>query len=117
MRMEERMTIGHVLSPSPSPCPCPGGKITSFKPESKSASESEAGEMGKKEKAMEHRTRPRAMKGMERSRMRRRPRRSMRRKARRVKVKFVRAMERDVSVGEWKERRETMVAEKYIREF
>lgn len=49
--------------------------------------------------------------------MRRRPRRSISVKARRVKVKFVRAMERDVRVGEEKFRREKRVAEKYIREF
>ena len=55
--------------------------------------------------------------GMERRRMRRRPMRSMSRRARRVKVKFVRAMERAGVVGEEKPIREKMVAEKYIREF
>ena len=35
----------------------------------------------------------------------------------RVQRKFVRAMEREVRVGEEKPRREKMVAEKYIREF
>jgi hypothetical protein len=49
--------------------------------------------------------------------MRRRPTRSMEWKATRVKAKFVRAIEREVKVGEVKPRRENMVAEKYIREF
>jgi len=57
------------------------------------------------------------MMGMERRRMRRRPRRSMAWKAMRVKAKFVRAMEREVRVGERKPTREKMVAEKYMREF
>lgn len=34
-----------------------------------------------------------------------------------MKRRFVRAMEREVRVGEEKLRREKMVAEKYIREF
>lgn len=72
---------------------------------------------GKNVNATEQMARPSAMNGTERSRILRRPRRSMKWKAMRVKKKFVRAMERDVSVGEWKERREKMVAEKYIREF
>jgi hypothetical protein len=38
-------------------------------------------------------------------------------KAKSVKRKFVRAMERDVSVGLWKPTRRKIVAEKYIREF
>ena len=49
--------------------------------------------------------------------MRRRPMWSMMRRAMRVQRKFVRAMEREVRVGEEKPRREKMVAEKYIREF
>jgi hypothetical protein len=57
------------------------------------------------------------MTGMEKRRMRRRPMRSMEWKARRVKRKFVRAMEREVSVGLWKPTSRNMVAEKYIREF
>jgi hypothetical protein len=61
--------------------------------------------------------RPRIMKGIERSRIRRRPMRSMLWKARRVARKFVRAMVRDVSVGEGKDRRAKIVAEKYINEF
>lgn len=57
------------------------------------------------------------MTGIEERRMRRRPMRSMVHKAIRVKVKLVRAMERDVRVGDEKPRREKIVAEKYIREF
>jgi hypothetical protein len=34
-----------------------------------------------------------------------------------VKKKFARAMESDVSVGEWKPTRRKIVAEKYMREF
>jgi hypothetical protein len=57
------------------------------------------------------------MMGTEKRRMRRRPMRSMEWKATRVKMKFVRAMEREVRVGEWKPTRRKMVAEKYMREF
>ena len=55
--------------------------------------------------------------GTERRMMRRRPTWSIMRRAIRVQRKFVRAMEREVRVGEEKPRREKMVAEKYIREF
>lgn len=50
-------------------------------------------------------------------RMRRRPIRSMMVKAMRVKMKLVRAMDRDVSVGEENPMTEKIVAEKYMREF
>lgn len=73
--------------------------------------------MSIKAKAVAHSARPRIMMGMEARRMRRRPMRSMLWKAMRVKEKFVRAMEREVRVGEVKPRREKMVAEKYMREF
>ena len=61
--------------------------------------------------------RPPAITGTEASRMRRRPARSVIKSAMRVQMKFVAAMDRDVSVGEVKPRSEKMVAEKYIREF
>jgi hypothetical protein len=57
------------------------------------------------------------MMGTDQRRIRRRPMRSIAWKAKSVKRKFVRAMERDVSVGEWKPTRRKIVAEKYIREF
>ena len=67
--------------------------------------------------AIEQVRRPIIITGMERRMMRRRPMWSMMRRAMRVQRKFVRAMEREVRVGEEKPRREKMVAEKYIREF
>jgi hypothetical protein len=72
---------------------------------------------GRKVNARAQRRRPRVMMGMERRRMRRRPMRSIAWKATTVKRKFVRAMEREVKVGERKPMREKMVAEKYMREF
>jgi hypothetical protein len=57
------------------------------------------------------------MTGTDQSKIRRRPMRSMAWKAMSVKKKFVRAIERDVSVGEWKPTRRNIVAEKYIKEF
>lgn len=74
-------------------------------------------ERSRKAKAMAQRMRPAIMMGTERRRMRRRPMRSMEWNATRVKAKFVRAMEREVRVGEWKPTRRKMVAEKYIMEF
>lgn len=71
----------------------------------------------RKVKASAQRRRPATITGMERSRMRRRPMRSIVWKAARVKAKFVRAMEREVRVGERNPTREKMVAEKYMREF
>jgi hypothetical protein len=73
--------------------------------------------IGTKRKAMLQRRRPRAMKGIVCSRMARRPRRSIQVKARRVKRKFVRAMAREVPIGERKPMRLKIVAEKYMRQF
>jgi hypothetical protein len=68
-------------------------------------------------KPMEQKMRPTVIMGMEMRRMRRRPIRSIRTRAAQVRTKFVRATERDVSVGEEKPRMVKMVAEKYISEF
>lgn len=72
---------------------------------------------GMKWKPMEQRMRPRIIMGIEMRRMRRRPMRSMRMRAAQVRMKFVRATDKEVSVGEVKPRIVKMVAEKYIREF
>lgn len=60
---------------------------------------------------------PKIMKGIEAKRIRRRPMRSITAKATRVRMKFVRAIESEVPMGEVKPTREKMVAEKYMREF
>lgn len=66
---------------------------------------------------MAQRTRPRTIKGIERRRILRRPRVSIRTKAKRVKRKFVPAIDSEVATGEVKPTREKIVAEKYMRTF
>jgi hypothetical protein len=73
--------------------------------------------MGTNRKAMLQRIRPRAMNGIVCSRMARRPSLSIQVKANRVKRKFVRAMVREVPIGERKPMRLKIVAEKYMRQF
>lgn len=68
-------------------------------------------------KPTEQKMRPTVIIGMERRRIRRRPMRSIRMRAAQVRMKFVRATEREVRVGEEKPRIVKMVAEKYISEF
>lgn len=58
--------------------------------------------------------RPRIITGIKRIRMRRRPTWSMIMRASKVQTELVRAMDREVSVGEWNFKSEKIEAEKYM---
>lgn len=73
--------------------------------------------MSRKAYEKEHKRSPPIITGIVESRIRRRPTWSIISKATRVQVKLVTAIDREVSVGEEKPRREKIVAEKYISEF